>query len=289
MLLQGHVNTTAKNETAVKGAIWQVLPVFESLMSAFEDARQRHKPTETLASQRSEQASTQATASSSPPTTPSPEPLRITRSSQSIPITRISAPTFRPTTPIAPVIDQEQSTAEDRTLSASALESQKHFSTNINLAWQKLDKYYQKTDASPIYRAAVVLHPRLKWRWFDRYWKHKPQWRRDAKEAVAALWAEYKHAPLYADEHNDQLSSPTTIHDEWSVPEEEHSDNVDQFKAYLDELWAQVHPEQSPIPYWISKRTVWPELAKMALDIYSTPACSDSPERVFSDGGDLLQ
>jgi hypothetical protein len=27
----------------------------------------------------------------------------------------------------------------------------------------------------------------------------------------------------------------------------------------------------------------------MALDIYSTPACSDEPERVFSKGGTLLQ
>lgn len=27
----------------------------------------------------------------------------------------------------------------------------------------------------------------------------------------------------------------------------------------------------------------------MALDIYSTPACSDGPERIFSEGGALLQ
>jgi hypothetical protein len=39
MLLQGHVNTTARSERPVKGAIWQVLPVFESLLSAFEEAR----------------------------------------------------------------------------------------------------------------------------------------------------------------------------------------------------------------------------------------------------------
>ena len=46
--------------------------------------------------------------------------------------------------------------------------------------------------------------------------------------------------------------------------------------------------DQSPIPYWISKLTVWPQLAQMALDVYSTPACSDDPERVFSEGGALL-
>jgi len=55
------------------------------------------------------------------------------------------------------------------------LESQKHFLTNINLGWQKMDNYFNKTDAIPIYRAVVVLYPRLKWRWFEKYWAKKPQ------------------------------------------------------------------------------------------------------------------
>jgi hypothetical protein len=46
--------------------------------------------------------------------------------------------------------------------------------------------------------------------------------------------------------------------------------------------------KDSPIPYWISKRSVWPELAQMALDIYSVPPMSDEPECVFSDTGHLL-
>ena len=44
----------------------------------------------------------------------------------------------------------------------------------------------------------------------------------------------------------------------------------------------------SPINYWISKTSVWPQLAKMALDIYATPAMSDEPERVFSMAGNVL-
>jgi hypothetical protein len=46
---------------------------------------------------------------------------------------------------------------------------EKHFNYNLNAAWQKLDDYYTRTDATPIYRLAVVLHPRLKWRWFERH------------------------------------------------------------------------------------------------------------------------
>jgi hypothetical protein len=46
--------------------------------------------------------------------------------------------------------------------------------------------------------------------------------------------------------------------------------------------------KDSPIPYWISKRSIWPELTQIALDIYSVPPMSDEPERVFSDTGNLL-
>jgi hypothetical protein len=47
-------------------------------------------------------------------------------------------------------------------------------------------------------------------------------------------------------------------------------------------------PKDSPIDYWISKRTTWPQLARMAFDVFATPAMSDEPERVFSIAGNLL-
>ncbi|GAB7322858.1 hypothetical protein MBLNU13_g05416t1 [Cladosporium sp. NU13] len=284
MQLQGHINTTAARNKPVKGAIWQVLPIFENIMATFEEARQQHLPAETLRSQRSQRLSTSSTAPSPLLTTPAPAPLRVTRSSQSIPITRSSAPTNTFLSQTKHIVSEEQLHEPDVAKAASTNESQVHFSTNINLAWQKANQYYTKTDDSPIYRAAVVLHPRLKWRWFDRYWANKPEWRENAKEAVQELWEQYKHLP--ADEQTNP-SSPTAIRDEWSTTDEADASN-DQFKAYLDELWAQVHLEQSLIPYWISKVTVWPQLAKMALDVYSTPACSDEPERVFSSGRALL-
>lgn len=41
----------------------------------------------------------------------------------------------------------------------------------INLAWSKLNKYYEATDDSSIYATAVMLDPRLKRQYFDRNWK----------------------------------------------------------------------------------------------------------------------
>ena len=204
-----------------------------------------------------------------------------------MPIPWISAPTNNSLSQNTPIVSEEQSYGSDDASSEGMIKSETHFSTNINLGWQKADAYYTKTDAVPIYRAAVVLHPRLKWRWFERYWATKPQWLKAAREAVDKLWEQYRHTPVHDDEYTNLASNPTVINDEWTSPDEQIGE-IDQLKAYLAEEFAQVYTDQSPIPYWISKLSVWPQLARMALDVYSTPACSDEPERIFSEGGALL-
>jgi hypothetical protein len=47
-------------------------------------------------------------------------------------------------------------------------------------------------------------------------------------------------------------------------------------------------PKDSLIDYWISKRTIWLQLARMAFNVFITLAMSDEPERVFSIAGNLL-
>jgi hypothetical protein len=61
----------------------------------------------------------------------------------------------------------------------------------INLAWQKLHEYYSKTDQSPVYVAAVVLHPDLKWNWLEKAWRGRPGWISRARVEVNKLWLEY--------------------------------------------------------------------------------------------------
>jgi hypothetical protein len=111
-----------------------VLLIFESLIIAFEDARERHLLVESLNSQISEQASDSPSAPSSLSTTTTPTPKRTTRSSQSIPIPRISASTESSAANIAPVTAEEQTTTLTNAQTDSKLESEKHFATNINLA-----------------------------------------------------------------------------------------------------------------------------------------------------------
>jgi hypothetical protein len=45
---------------------------------------------------------------------------------------------------------------------------------------------------------------------------------------------------------------------------------------------------KSPISYWIERKAAWSQLAAMALDVFSVPAMSDEPERIFSQTGHIL-
>jgi hypothetical protein len=87
MKLQGNVSTTTSRGIAVKGGIWQVLPIFEDILKDFEEARIRHLP------QESQHAFQDATPTSSPLTTPSSIARRTTRRSQIQVNTQSSEPT----------------------------------------------------------------------------------------------------------------------------------------------------------------------------------------------------
>jgi hypothetical protein len=129
----------------------------------------------------------------------------------------------------------------------------------------------------------VFLHPKLKWRWFKKYWETKPEWIAAAREAVNDLWCEYK------------ATTPAAV-DTTAVVDEDDEWSLDDQTSTADQLWLYEHephpkemsPKDSPIDYWISKRAIWPQLASMALDVFATPAMSDEPERVFSIAGNLL-
>ena len=78
--------------------------------------------------------------------------------------------------------------------------------------------------------------------------------------------------------------------DEWSDDEEDVRSSIDQLVQYYAEPPhdRSLPADKSPIPYWVAKKNVWPELAAMALGIYSVPAMSDEPERIFSQTGHIL-
>lgn len=48
---------------------------------------------------------------------------------------------------------------EDYKKLVSEIPNAEHFRININLGWEKLNKYYSRLDEMPIYYMALVLYP----------------------------------------------------------------------------------------------------------------------------------
>ena len=59
---------------------------------------------------------------------------------------------------------------------------------SIDLAWNKLNKYYALMDENTILYAAVALHPSMKFDYFDINWPEHPDWIQNARMRVKKLW-----------------------------------------------------------------------------------------------------
>lgn len=56
-------------------------------------------------------------------------------------------------------------TTQQRRLASLQDDSQAYLQVSITNAWKKLNKYYIKLRESPLFSAAVILHPSLSLRW----------------------------------------------------------------------------------------------------------------------------
>ncbi|SCO88905.1 uncharacterized protein FRV6_13033 [Fusarium oxysporum] len=146
------------------------------------------------------------------------------------------------------------------------------FCVNINLGWKKLDKYYNTLRDSPAYYAAVALHPSLRWDYFDEVWgQQHPGWVDEAKEIVQRLWdTEYRDLQIAvtSPEANPPLLKRMNISAGWQASVSGSDKDV-----------------ADPVEYWVLKRSEYPRLSRMALDVMTVPAMSSECERLFSTTG----
>ena len=59
-------------------------------------------------------------------------------------------------------------------------------------------------------------------------------------------------------------------------------ESADEYEAYNKQKAIPI--KTSALEWWLAeeRRTIWPRLSQMAIDVLSIPAMSDEPERVFS-------
>ena len=165
--------------------------------------------------------------------------------------------------------------------------AESHFKACINLGWTKLNKYYTLSDSTPAYRAAIVVHPSKKMRWFEVKWsKEHPDWIPIAREAVTSLYNEYKLR------HADEVlttGAPTAAElsefERYNMLEDDY-DMDDDLERYLREERAPA--STNPLQWWQANHHRYPVLRHMAFDLLATPASSTADERAFSKAGQTV-
>ncbi|RKK85933.1 hypothetical protein BFJ68_g17200 [Fusarium oxysporum] len=160
---------------------------------------------------------------------------------------------------------------------------------SIKNCWSKLDEYYSLLGQSPLYPAAVILHPRWNVSWLEANWTSDEQlvWLRDAKNSVREFFEQH-----YPREEQPETSRTVTgkavrqvepsQFDQWMqscdrcMMEEE-----DELGVYMRQ--GPVRRENlNPVLWWKDHQEEYPRLSKFALDILAIPAMSVDPERTFS-------
>lgn len=188
---------------------------------------------------------------------------------------------------VLPAMDMVLSMLEDAKLAYQADKSP--FASCINLAWMKLDEYYDLSDKSPVYIVAVILDPRLKLQYIENRWSTRPEWIEAAQRKVRTMFNHYRDesgssAPSASTPESTSTSAalmhPESTLRKWKygpVAPVTHGEELDD---YLHRpLEAQ---DVAPIDYWKANKAKYPILALMAWDILSIPAMSSEVERVFS-------
>lgn len=74
---------------------------------------------------------------------------------------------------ICPAYEWLMDHLEEAKVHADKTSEPTHFRTNINLSWMKLNKYYSTMDQCPVYYAATVLHPAIRWDFLRRAYKER--------------------------------------------------------------------------------------------------------------------
>lgn len=187
------------------------------------------------------------------------------------------------------------------------LEEASHLKSGIDCGWAKLEEYYLKSDMTPVYRAALALHPSYGYDYFERHWKKamkKPQWYRDMESAVYGLFNEYRRqaeieaqaqAGLLEDD-DSEIDSEVNEYSSFGKrsisavnaqrKKAKTASELDLFQTR--KIYAEDLDVADPLGWWSRHQSEYPVLYQMALDLFSIPGMSAECERVFSQAKKMI-
>ena len=158
---------------------------------------------------------------------------------------------------------------------------------SLHAGYTKLLKYWNKTERSPAYIAAIVLDPTIKWTYFDDW---NPEWQPQMKSTLRTFWeSSYRFSSSListATASSPALDFTANEYLNWRTKKRgmNGANTGDELERYLNEPLIPSSGRSSALNWWLeqAQRDRLPLLSRMAIDIYSIPAMSSEPERVFS-------
>lgn len=149
------------------------------------------------------------------------------------------------------------------------------------MGWFILDKYYFKTDETPVYSAALLLHPSKRLKYLRQNWQR--DWHANAISKAQQIWSRYKDHPVAkapAETATGQMTAYERLAQSLDVTETH--DYEDELEKFINGTPCKI--AVSPLTWWTreEQRMEYPRLHKMAIDVLSIPPMSDKAERVFS-------
>jgi hypothetical protein len=143
--------------------------------------------------------------------------------------------------------------------------------TSINNAWVKANEYYDKLGESPLFSAAVVLHPALNLTWLEANWAapEQLQWLQDAKQGLQSYFDKWYPASASS-------ASPSPIHHQQPRTQK----GPDRFLQFvksrskqqrvniggeLDRYFRLGQQEvEDPIQWWRDRQNLFPRLSQLS-------------------------
>ena len=174
----------------------------------------------------------------------------------------------------------------DRLEKARKMSRDTPFQEAIDSAWAVLKKYYEYTDESPIHVVSTVLDPRMKYSYFERKWKK--DWIKKAKETMVDFVSRYSEDlenPMPSTVQSPQKLNRMVDIDSWRFGSTVKKD--DELTRYLKAPLLflgtrKANDEFDVLEWWKGNAKEYPTFARIAFNIFSVPAMSVEPERVFS-------
>lgn len=159
----------------------------------------------------------------------------------------------------------------------------------IDMGWFILNKYYGKSDETPVYIAALLLDPGKRDAYIRQNWH--AEWYEPAITAAGGIWMEgfnigipevLPDIPVPMGPPPKKLGVELMRLMKSMEVKTAISRDVDDFKAFITSQPTSI--DCTPLQWWCrpEQRARYPRLSRMAITILSIPAESSEAERTFS-------